>query len=173
MKPRLGAEGVAVLPPRAKRKDRASLSSYFAAKSSNRFFVKRSAFSARLRHRSACCLRNSLSIFAPTTQQLLESSKTIERWGYEEVFMRSIPKFAHFQRDVRVPAAVLSALSRFTGAGASLIERLQSRFNVKALNFIALCGPISSSCNRNADRRLRMVSRRLTCINALICAWCP
>jgi hypothetical protein len=66
MKPRSGrAEFETVLPPRAKRKDRANLSSYFAAKSSNRFFVNRSAVSARLRHRSACCLRNSLSILSP------------------------------------------------------------------------------------------------------------
>src|SRR5258708_36159412 len=44
----------------------ASRLSYFAARSSNRRLVNSSAFSARLRHRSACALRKFVSMLSPT-----------------------------------------------------------------------------------------------------------
>jgi hypothetical protein len=47
---------------REAREGAPSLWSYFAARSSRRLFVNLSAFSARLRHRSACSFINELSI---------------------------------------------------------------------------------------------------------------
>ena len=47
---------------RTAREGRPSLSSYFSARSSRRLFMNGSAFSARLRHRSACSFKNELSI---------------------------------------------------------------------------------------------------------------
>jgi hypothetical protein len=52
---------------REAREGRPNLSSYFAAKSSRRFFMKGSAFSARLRQRFACSFEKELSIFNSNT----------------------------------------------------------------------------------------------------------
>lgn len=53
---------------------RPSLSSYLPAKSSRRFFMNGSAFSARLRQRSACSFKNELSIFHPNATNALNST---------------------------------------------------------------------------------------------------
>ncbi len=53
---------------------RPSLSSYLPAKSSRRVFMNGSAFSARLRQRSACSFKNELSIFHPNATNALNST---------------------------------------------------------------------------------------------------
>src|SRR5258708_35376366 len=52
----------------------ASRLSYFAARSSNRRLVNSSAFSARLRHRSACALRKFVSMLSTTEHYALIST---------------------------------------------------------------------------------------------------
>src|SRR5260370_37748833 len=59
MRARVAAEGPAAL----------TLLSYFAARSSNRRLVNSSAFSARLRQRSAYAFKKFVSITPPTQQQ--------------------------------------------------------------------------------------------------------